>query len=278
MIETYLLEYFLSFLKEGTLSKASEKLHVSQPALTKAMKKLEGQLGVSLFERSRNRLVINENGKNLSPYMQDVLVLEERLLEKAREIKEEENRLVVEMTAPGPTFRFPEFFFFRKSRWQPEVHIKTEAECLHDVETGYCDIAFINTPMELKGFIATKVFEERLFVSLPKEHFLAKKKEGIAFSDIDGQSFLVSRSLGIWEDVLQRKLTHSRLFHQDADNLQEIVNNSSLPSFITNITRRFRDNTNRVFLPIQDKEATIPWFALFRIEKKHFLEEMEKVG
>ena len=44
MIDLYLLEYLLAFYQEGSLLKASEKLHLSQPSLTRSMQKLESQL------------------------------------------------------------------------------------------------------------------------------------------------------------------------------------------------------------------------------------------
>ena len=52
MIETNLLAQFAAFADAGTLTRAAEKLHTSQPALTRAMKKLELELGVPLFVRS----------------------------------------------------------------------------------------------------------------------------------------------------------------------------------------------------------------------------------
>ncbi|MBR1643620.1 MAG: LysR family transcriptional regulator, partial [Butyrivibrio sp.] len=51
MIDIHLLEQFHAFYECGTLSAAAEHLHTSQPALTRAMKKLEEDLGVTLFIR-----------------------------------------------------------------------------------------------------------------------------------------------------------------------------------------------------------------------------------
>lgn len=62
MMELYLLEQLIAFSRQGTLSGAAEKLHISQPALSQSMKKLEESLGVSLFERSKNKIALNENG------------------------------------------------------------------------------------------------------------------------------------------------------------------------------------------------------------------------
>ena len=62
MIELCLLEQLAAFSRRGTLSGAAKELHISQPALSQSMKKLEEGLGIALFERTKNRLVLNENG------------------------------------------------------------------------------------------------------------------------------------------------------------------------------------------------------------------------
>ena len=67
MMELYLLEQLIAFSRQGTLSGAAEKLHISQPALSQSMKKLEESLGVSLFERSKNKIALNENGIMAAP-------------------------------------------------------------------------------------------------------------------------------------------------------------------------------------------------------------------
>ena len=63
MIEIYELRQFAAFAGCGTLSEAANILHLSQPALSRNMKKLEEELGVALFTRRKNRLELNENGK-----------------------------------------------------------------------------------------------------------------------------------------------------------------------------------------------------------------------
>ena len=68
MIETYLLEQLDSFARTGTLSAAAEELHLTQPSITRSMQKLEGELGVTLFNRSRNKITLNETGKTAANY------------------------------------------------------------------------------------------------------------------------------------------------------------------------------------------------------------------
>ena len=54
MIEYYLLEQFVAFAKCGTLLKAAEELHISQPSLSRSMWKIEAEFGVPLFHRENS--------------------------------------------------------------------------------------------------------------------------------------------------------------------------------------------------------------------------------
>lgn len=63
MPEIYQLRQLAAFAEYGTLSEAAEKLYLSQPALSRNMRKLEEDIGVPLFIRSKNKLELNENGK-----------------------------------------------------------------------------------------------------------------------------------------------------------------------------------------------------------------------
>ena len=56
MLDIFLLEQLDAFARNGTLSRAAEELHITQPALSRNMKKLEEALGVSLFTRESSRV------------------------------------------------------------------------------------------------------------------------------------------------------------------------------------------------------------------------------
>ena len=68
MVNFELYRIFKNVADEGNLTKASELLHISQPAVTKHIKNLENELNVDLFKRSKYGMILNENGKKL--YMQ----------------------------------------------------------------------------------------------------------------------------------------------------------------------------------------------------------------
>ena len=79
MIDFELYRIFKIVADEENLTKASEILHISQPAVTKHIKNLENQLNTQLFKRSKYGMILNENGKRLYLQIKDSI----EVLEKA---------------------------------------------------------------------------------------------------------------------------------------------------------------------------------------------------
>ncbi len=73
------LEYLAAVTQHGSLRRASEKLHLSQPALSEALTKLERELRVTLLDRRRSGARISREGRELLPYMTEVLAAVDRL-------------------------------------------------------------------------------------------------------------------------------------------------------------------------------------------------------
>ncbi|MGW1285445.1 LysR family transcriptional regulator, partial [Streptomyces sp. NPDC002586] len=65
-VDTRLLRSFLAVAEDGSLTRAAERVFVSQPALTKQIRQLETQLGVRLFERSRAGMALTDAGRALA--------------------------------------------------------------------------------------------------------------------------------------------------------------------------------------------------------------------
>lgn len=102
MIELYVLNELAAFPKYGTLTAVAEKMNVSQPALSRSMKKLEEDLGVQLFERGKNRIVLNENGKIAAEYAQKVIEAEAVFEQKVKEYEQTHRIFSFASIAPMP--------------------------------------------------------------------------------------------------------------------------------------------------------------------------------
>ena len=102
MIEIRLLEQLSALEEHGTLSAAAVKLHTSQSALTRSMKKLESELGVELFHRAKNRITLNKTGRKAAEYARQVLAAGRDFEDKTRAFDRQERTLSVGFCAPVP--------------------------------------------------------------------------------------------------------------------------------------------------------------------------------
>ena len=185
MIELYLLEQLKAFSRHGTLSGAAEELHISQPALSQSMKKLEDGLGVSLFERSKNRIALNENGILAAQ-------LGEKLLEQSREMEErlhlfDRSRRTISLgvCAPVPLWDLSPLL----AQLYPQMTVSTQMEdsdeeLIVGLNRGVYQLIATHSPPDIDLY-GQPFRTERLFLSVPLSHPLANRKELVP-ADIDG--------------------------------------------------------------------------------------------
>ena len=171
----------LPLAKSRNFRKAAEVCFVSQPALSLAVKKLEDELGVLLFERSRNDVKMTAVGE---------LVVEQatRVMEEAKRLKEIANQGNNQLAGPlklgviysvGP-YLLPEIIpILRKHA--PEMPLIVEENLTSNLETqlrnGVIDVAIIALPFELSGVITMPLYEEEFVVVVPITHEWANRKE-----------------------------------------------------------------------------------------------------
>lgn len=101
MIEMYLLEQLDALARYGTLLAASEQLHITQPSMSRAMKKLEDIVGVELFEHRGNRLVLNDYGKLAADYARRILESQDEMVARIRMLERSRRTILLGSCAPG---------------------------------------------------------------------------------------------------------------------------------------------------------------------------------
>lgn len=81
-------EYFLAIVESGSLSRAADKLYLSQPSLSKYLKRMENTLGVELFDHHSSPLKLTYTGERYLQYVQKVLALDNQLEKEFSELKD----------------------------------------------------------------------------------------------------------------------------------------------------------------------------------------------
>jgi DNA-binding transcriptional LysR family regulator len=271
------MRQLVAFKEYGTLSEAAERLYLSQPALSRNMRKLEDEIGVPLFVRSRNKLELNENGVLTAELAEKAISEIDSIAKQVRDFDRSRKTISLGVCAPAPIWKLTPLL----SQLYPTMTIKTEiaeeTELLEGLHNGQYQLIVLHFKPENKHYISSACGTEKLFFSLPPTHRLANKTT-LSFSDLDGESFLLMSEIGFWHDMTVRKMPHSRfLIQNDRTTFDEIINASVLPAFSTDTAKAFLGKSaDRVEVPITDEEAEVHYFLVcLKDNEKQFRQLLE---
>lgn len=264
MFELYQLEQLLAVSEYGTLSNAAEHLHVSQPALSRSMQRLETELHVSLFNRQKNKIELNENGQMAVDYAQQIVDKCQDMIERIQAFERSQRTILVGFCAPVPLWEIPPVL----SNLYPDRTISSEMRknevLLQGLRDDVYQLIILPYPVEEQGITCVKYGEEHLFFSLPPAHPLSGSK-ALYMKDLNGETMLLRNRLGFWRDITDKKMPDTRFLEQEDFAFDELVKTSALPSFTTDVALRREGNSpNRVNIPILDEEANVTYYCLYK--------------
>lgn len=262
MIEIHLFEQLVAFASCGTLSAAAEELHISQPALSRSMQRLEDELGVKLFERQKSRLTLNETGELTVRYARNLLLQENSMIDQIREFDRKKHTISLGSCTP---ILIPDFVSLLSGLYEGmtiSTKLTGDPDLSDRLKENKYQIVILNEKPDEKEFYSVPVESEHLFVCLPPVHPLADA-DGLYLRDLDGQTFLLYSQIGFWDVLCRREMPSARfLVQQEMDVLGELVANSALPAFTTDyIMNRDGIQPDRIAIPILDKEANVTYYC-----------------
>ncbi len=264
-MELVQLHYFKTVALCNNLSQAAEELHVSQPALSVAVKKLEEELGVQLFERRKNKVLLNEAGRR-------ALKLAETVLSAAAEMKNAFNAenllLSLGFCDPGP-MRFSVPLFQRDN---PDINVTSEIfadeNSLADLLLSRKYDAVISLQKSENPALKTIPFaRETLMLSVPENHPWAQKKEICLHAEKDVELAVYCGS-GAYVRQLKPLLDwladrHAVKIYDDYFVFRQLLEQKPIATFTTRLVRQYRhDGDNRIIVPLTDSGITaVYWLS-----------------
>ncbi|MFO1312118.1 MAG: LysR family transcriptional regulator [Burkholderiales bacterium] len=145
-MELYQLRSFVAIAELGHLTRAAERLHVSQPAVSAQIKALEDELGVTLFERVSSGMVLTAAGRKLLPAAEKVLEAAQSLRMRAKAIQGEIVGRARVGTVSDPEFTRIGEFLARALEAHPlldvEIHHEVSGIAFEKVRDGELDASF----------------------------------------------------------------------------------------------------------------------------------------
>lgn len=268
MIELYELRQFAAFADAGTLSEAAEVLHLSQPALSRNMKKIEDDLGITLFERKKNKLELNENGEYVLELARKLLDDADSFAAKARDFDRRNRTITLGACAPAPIWRLAPLI----SNLYPHMTLQTEMDedrrLLMDLDNNIYQLIVTHIKPEGKKYYYKICATETLMFALPRGHKYIRRRS-LTFAEMNGENMLLMPDIGFWSFV-REKMPDTRFLEQsDRYSFNELVQASSLASFTTDLAEKYTDvPSGRTNVSISDEEATATFYLVCKLEKK----------
>src|SRR5215468_2435007 len=118
------LRTFVTVAEQGTVSKASVRLRIAQPALSRQIKELEEELGLKLFDRVRRRLVLTGEGEQLLGDCRSVLGAVGSFSDRAQQLRQVDTGILKVAVSPQTLESVFSTFLHQYAKRRPNVQIK----------------------------------------------------------------------------------------------------------------------------------------------------------
>jgi DNA-binding transcriptional LysR family regulator len=186
------LETFLTVAQEGSFSRAAKKLFRTQPAVSLVIRKLEDEIGESLFDRSARDGMLTDAGRVLEEYAQKLLNTRGEAMAALEELRHaERGRLSIGANEVTCLYLLPLLHEFRRN--YPRVHIavqRTLASKLPDAVMDHSvELGILTYRPENPGLRSVVVYRDELVFVVPPAHPLAGSGE-VNMKDLGSECFV----------------------------------------------------------------------------------------
>lgn len=203
------LEYVVAVTRYGSLRKASEQLHISQPALSEAVGKLERELGLPLLDRHRSGSRISRHGRDLLPHMVDVLESVTRLRTAAGDA-EVTGKVLRIGTVNGATSTVLVPAMKAYSALHPTSGVEVLPIQQHEIHAGLVDgsldlglVNMLADDVAAPDLVTTVLLHGRPVAVLPTDHPLTAR-ESVTVEELRGERFIAMRAGYLMHRVANR--------------------------------------------------------------------------
>jgi LysR family hydrogen peroxide-inducible transcriptional activator len=225
------LRYIVAVARERHFGHAAEACFVSQPTLSVAIKKLEEELDVKIFERGGNEV-------SVTPLGEDIVRQAQQVIEQAAAIKEIAKRGKDPLSGPlklgiiytiGP-YLLPELVR-QVIDLTPQMPLMLQenftVKLLEMLRTGELDCAILAEPFPEAGLAIAPLYDEPFMVALPKAHALAKRKS-ISAEELKRETMLLLGTGHCFRDHVLEVCPEYARFSSDAEGIRKSFEGSSL--------------------------------------------------
>lgn len=265
-----LLRYFDMLADELNYRRAAERLFISQPALSAAIRQLELTVGAPLFDRDTHSVTLTVAGHAWRPHVRNALASVDSALEAASTLVDQAPVRIGYLIGTGADLLFR--LIDGVERTMPGLSVETTEYDFSDpsagLSDGTSDIALLRPPVDVPDLEMAIVAEETWVACLPRLHRLADRSELAIEELLDEPIIVAPRSAGVWRDYWMaadaRGDRPANVAAEAATYEAEttLVSRGVGLSFTTSSLMRLYDRPGIRFVPITDRPVsytTLAW-------------------
>ncbi len=225
------LKYIVAVARERHFGRAAEACFVSQPTLSVAIRKLEDELGVVLFERGSSEVSLTAVGERIVVQAQRVLDEAARVKELAKQGKDPlAGALRVGVIYTIGPYLLPALVrqLLRDAPQMPLLLNESfTVRLLELLKNGEIDVAILALPLPETGVMIQPVYDERFMVAVPRSHPWARKR-AVSADDLKKETMLLLGTGHCFRDQVLEVCPELSRFATDAEGIQKTFEGSSL--------------------------------------------------
>ena len=262
-LNLHLLEQFVALARTKNFTRAADELHLSQPALSRAIQKLEEQLGSPLFERKPREVVLTDLGELLLERAKEILQLMEDTISELSEAGRRGRIRLGAIPTIAPYFLPGLLHTFAKKH--PDILVVVQEDTTENLirrcSHGEIDLAILAQPVIARHLEVEPLFEEELLLVVPVDHPLASAKsvkiealEGFPFVTLNEAHCLAENIASFCRRKSVQPVTVERT--SQLATVQELVALDHGISIVPEMARKVDSSDRRVYRSFAGEKPT----------------------
>jgi DNA-binding transcriptional LysR family regulator len=212
---------------EKSISKVAEESHLSQPALSQKMRKLEEEMDVKLFERSNRGIELTEAGRMVQKYFHQIISAYDEMQEELGNLKQHSGTVrilaspvVGQYALPCSVHKMSEKF----PGYNFSLSSMTSLEVIRKVKEGNGFIGFVVGPVDIDGIFCKKVYSDRIHLVCSEKYY---QEDRISIEELEQKQLIMLVEKFSYRRILQQAL---KKIGKDLDGFNILMNLDSTES------------------------------------------------
>lgn len=204
-MEIRVLRYFLTVVREQSITKASEVLHITQPTLSRQLAQMEEEVGVKLFDRGTRKITLTNEGLLLRRRAEEILQLVDKT-ERELVIQEEqvEGKITIGCGEIASVQLLPDLFqsFHEKyPRVTFDIYTATADHVKDQMDRGLVDIGLLLEPIDIEKYDFIRLDMKERWVVLMRPDSPLAKKDAVTAGELSELPLILPRRLRVQSEL-----------------------------------------------------------------------------